>query len=224
MKKSLQIGSLIFLFVFSFFLTNKIRSIVKNMDTIMIKIKENYKTYEILGMDAKCYNDRITPGISTKLVDISSSYNKMRKNGDYNPKYYVYNTIKPDVSIDNNKDKYIFKGNSIKKMISINFIINDTKSIKDIIWILNKNKVKATFFVNDEWILNNLEFANSMKKSNFIIGLNKVNNYKNIKTIIKKILKEKNIYCTYYNKKSIKNCSKINGYTIKGKIVNNNFL
>ena len=43
----------------------------------------------------------------------------MQKNGIFNEKLLVFDEITPNVSITNNKDKFIISGNSKKNMISI---------------------------------------------------------------------------------------------------------
>ena len=223
MKKTFRIMSLIILLMFSFFLTNKIKILITDLDSIMINIKKDYKKYEKKGHDAVVFKEKMIPGISKKKINIISSYRKMRKYGSYNKNYYIYDTVKPDESIENNKNKYIYKGNILKKMVSINFIISDTKTIKNLILILNKHKVKATFFVNEIWISKNLELANLISKLGYTIGIDKIDDYKYMKTILKKVLKEKNIYCKYYDKNSVKKCEKVNGYSIEGVVVNNDF-
>ena len=42
-------------------------------------------------------------------------------------------------------------------------------------------------------------------------------------TIITKVGKQSNIYCMYNNDKTINKCKRIEGYTIKGNIINNNY-
>lgn len=189
----------------------------------MIKIKKNYKLYEKKGENAVILKDKIIPGISSKVVNIKKSYKSMKKNNRYDPNYYVYDKYKPKISIENNKNKYIYKGNSKKKIVSLNFIVDNKNTIENIINILDNNNVKATFFINDTFLKNNLSYASYISKKGYVIGINKSNNYNSTNKLIRKIIKQKNIFCKYYDKKSVENCLSINGYTVGGNIINNDY-
>ena len=224
MKKLFERIGLISLLVFSFFLTDKTSTVIKNLDDIMVMIKDNKKNYETTSIDAYINKDSIIPGISKRVVNVNKSYSKMKEYGKYNPNLYIYNYIKPSISITNNKDKYINSGNKIKRMVSLNFIVDEKNDLDKIITILNANQVSSTFFIDEDYLSDNLDLVNNLINNGYIIGIkDNKSNYKWMDTIITKVDKQKNIYCLYNNKKSVDKCKDINGYTIKGININNNY-
>ena len=74
MKKFFESLGLITLVCFIFFYTEKNTSVVKELDDIMIKIKEVSPNYATKVIDAIIEGDTIIPGISGKEVDINTSY------------------------------------------------------------------------------------------------------------------------------------------------------
>ena len=103
MKKFFQIIGLFSLLIFSFFLTDKTATVIKNMDDIMVEIKKNEHLFKEDGVNAIIKDNTIIPGISFKKVNINSSYRNMKEYGKYNEDLYVYDYIKPKISIINNK-------------------------------------------------------------------------------------------------------------------------
>ena len=224
MKKIFEYIALISLLIFSFFITDKTSTFIKNMDEIIIMIKDNRRMYETKEINAVINDKYITPGISKRKVNINKSYNNMKEYGKYNSNLYIYDYIKPSISIIDNKDHIINNGNKIKRMISINFILNDITYLDDIITILDNNNVSSTFFIDEDFLSNNLDLVYNLINKGYIIGIsNNKSNYKWMNTIITKVGKQKNIYCLYINDKTVHACKSIDGYTIKGEIINNNF-
>ncbi len=220
MKKTFEIIGLLTLVMFSFFITNKTALVVKNMDDIMIEIKHNYKNYNINSKDAIINNDTITPGISGRKVNINKSYKAMKEYGKYNDKLYVYDTIKPKLSIQNNKDKYIVSGNRNIRQISLSFILKDNSNIKNILDILDKNDIKASFFINEDWMTDNNYTVIDLIQTGYTIGINDDNKYNSwIDAIIKNVGKQKEGYCLYNDNNQCEN-----NYMIKTDIYTRNYL
>lgn len=140
MKKIFEYLGLISLVCFSFFLTEKTVNVVQEVDDIMIQIKANKDNYCKTGIDAAIYEDTIIPGISSKQVNIDKSYKAMKKIGVYDPNLFVYDINKPEKSIDKYLDKYITKGNSSKRMVSIVFLVED-KDIESVLKVIGNKKV-----------------------------------------------------------------------------------
>lgn len=224
MKKVFEIIGIFSLLIFSFILTEKTATVIKDMDEIMIGIKKNKDNYYFDYVDAVIDGDTIVPGISKREVNINASYQKMKEYGKYNPELFVYEYTLPNLSIVNNKDKYIISGNYKKRMVSLNFIIDD-KYFHDILNILKQKKIKATFFITEHMLASNLDLVYQLILDGYNFGiLDKVNiNYDWVNTIIVKVGKQDNMYCYYKNKNTVKKCLKINGYTIKGINVKNNY-
>ena len=223
MKRTFQVIGLISLLGFSFFLTDKTATVIKNLDDIMIEIKENKHLYEQEEINAVIKDDGIIPGISKKTVNVNKSYNSMKEYGKYNSNLYVFDYKIPTISIKNNLDKYIISGNSKKRMVSINFLINDNTNINKIIEILNNNEIKASFFVNEKWLSNNMDLAYNLIDNEFIFGIDNIdNNYEWMNTIITKVSKQDQLYCLYGDE-VINKCQKGGGYTIKGIMIDRDY-
>ena len=169
MKRIFKIIGLISLTCFSFFITEKTSLVVKNMDDIMISIKENSDDYKKDSINAKIDGDTIIPGISGRKVNINKSYKKMKEYGSYSDKLYVYDYIKPDISLKDNKDKIITNINKKKRMVSLIFMVDNNTNINDILGIINNYNIKATFFITSSYLENNN--IDYLKKEGHNIGI-----------------------------------------------------
>ena len=222
MKRLFEIIGLLSLVVFSFFMTNKTATVVKNMDDTMVQIKNNASKYCKDSVNAVIKEDTIIPGISGQKVNINQSYKAMREYGRYNEDLYVYDYIKPKISINNHKDKYIISGNQQLRQVSLVFILKDNSNIKNILDILDNNSIKGSFFVNEEWVTNNNYTVIDLIETGYTIGINSNDEYNSwMDTIIKNVGKQKSGYCLYQEKN---NCFKLNNYTIKSEIYSRNYL
>ena len=229
MKRLFEIIGLLSLACFSFFITEKTTSVFENVDNIMLEIKENSINYNIEPIDAIIENDTIIPGIYGRIVNIKKSYQKMKKYGNYNPDMYVYDYIKPNISLSNNIDKYILNGNKKNRYISLIFKVND--KIDNILKIINKYNIKTTFFINSNWFEDNNDLVIELIKSGHIIGILSNNldysdsNILWMDTIIKNLTNQKQGYCYYTdNINNIEYCKKYKNYTIKPIEITNNLL
>lgn len=229
MKRVFQIIGLLSLAFFSFYVTEKTTTVFENMDNIMIQIKDNSYKYNIDSVDAVILDNTIIPGKYGKVVNIKKSYSKMKKYGLYDENMYVYNFIKPNVSLSDNKDKYIISGNKESRNIGLIFIIKD--DIYNLIDLLDYNNIKATLFVDDNWFQKNNDLVIELINKGFIIGnLSHNLDYNDssfgwMDTIIKSLTKQKQGYCYYTdNIDTLKVCSGRNNYTIKPIEINNNYL
>ena len=205
MKRLFEIIGLLSLACFSFFITEKTTSVFENVDNIMLQIKENSTNFNIEPIDAIIENDTIIPGIYGRVVNIKKSYKKMKKYGNYNPDMYVYNYIKPNISLNDNIDKYIINGNKKNRYISLIFKVND--KVDSILKIINKYNIKTTFFINSNWFEDNNDLVIELINSGHIIG-NLSNNLDYSDSAF--------IYIEY--------CVKYKNYTIKPIEITNNLL
>ena len=221
MHKYFEYIGIVALLLFSFVLTEKTTMITKDIDEIMIEIKDNYSNYNSKGMDATINGKYIVPGRCEKKVNISKSYNKMRKIGFYNSDNYIYNIHKPSINIYNNYNKYIISGN--KTLNNIYFFIElNTSNIKYLKLYRFNN---YNFIVSSDFYLNNKKIINELEKNNNSILISQVS-----KKQYKKVSNDyfldtnKRIYC--YNNNENNNflnlCSKYKSNTI-GNIKSNSF-
>ena len=227
MRKVFEIIGLLSLACFSFFITEKTTLVFENVDNIMVQIKENSFKFNVDKVEGIINDDTIIPGINGRYVNIKKSYKRMKKYGFYNESLYVYDYIKPNISLSNNNDKYIVSGNKTKRNVSLIFIVN--QDINDIVNILNVNGVKANFFVNSSWFEENNDLVLNLIKEGHIIG-NLGNNYNYsdssfgwMDTIIKSLSSQKQGYCYYTNNRENDSyCINYKNYIIKPIIINNN--
>lgn len=196
MKDFFKIVGLISLTCFSFFITEKTSLVVKNMDDIMISIRENSDNFKTTSIDSKIIDNTIIPGISGRKVNINSSYKKMKEYGKYNEELYVYDYIKPNISLSDNKDKIITNINTKKRMVSLIFLL-DNNDPTDILNIINNYNIKSTFFITS----NSIDYVNMLKPHN--IGIVS-NDYKEIEWM-KIIAKDKYCYSSENNNPCIDN-------------------
>lgn len=151
-KKSFQIIGLVLLIGFSFYYTDKVVTVVRNQDPLMIKIQEYESIFNKDSVDAFVEDNSIIPGINACVVDTNSSYSNMKKIGSYNSSMIEYREIKPKLSLDNIYDKYVVKGNKDTFEVAIVFKLNDSSYIADILNTLSKKNTKASFFVDGKVI------------------------------------------------------------------------
>ena len=225
MKKTFQIIGLISLTCFSFFITEKTATVVNDLDEIMIEIKDKMNNYKSEEIDAKIENNTIIPGISSKKVNINKSYKNMKNNGYFSEKLFIYDYTKPKISIEDNKDKYIIKGNPNKRMVSLVFTLSGEENINDILNIINNYGIKVTFFVDYVWYENNNSLIKELTNSGHIISP-LMDDYTNsdfewMDMVIKKVNKQKLVFCYNIidNQENLNICSLKGNYTIRPTII-----
>ena len=230
---------LLFLISITFFYTEKVIDISKEQDEIMIKIKEYEKTANTNAINAIIENDTIIPGNTGKYIDIDASYKNMRKIGYFEPTLLIYKEIYPEISIYNNYNKYIIKGNSQNKSVSLLYILKNTNTLENILSTVKKYNITINFFIDSQFLNTNISIIDDIKnheiynygingkytKDNLIITNNIINN------------KAKNTanFCLFINKntESLNNCTNnkmlslipisANYYNIKLNLNNGNF-
>ena len=228
MKKVFQMIGLISLTCFSFFVTEQTAIVVSDMDEIMIEIKNKKDDYKYDSIDAIIDKNTIIPGINKREVNVNKSYKIMKTNGYFNDKLFVYDYEKPKISLTDNIDKYIIKGNPSKRMVSLIFKVEQDEDITDIVNILNNYNVKSTFFVNYNWFSNNNTLVEELIKNNHIVAPlmedYTSSDFEWIDMVLKKINKQSVGFCynENENKTNLEQCVLKNNYTIKPIVISEN--
>lgn len=228
MKKFFKYLGIAILLSISFFYTEKTASVVKELDDIMINIREIAKTHKIEPVEAIISNNTIIPGINGSEIDINKSYREMRYIGKYNEKFLEYKPIYIKNKLEDNFDKYIISGNKLKKEVSLVFIVENNDDITKSLNILKKNNITATFLFSGIWFENNNEKVYNVANSKHIIGSIGYNySYNNssypwLDNVIKRVSKQKNSYCLRIDEESLKICSDHKNYTIDSDIILDN--
>ncbi len=135
MKIKLKIITTIFLFIFSFYYTDKCVKLLKKKDPLMQEIIKKSELYNILPTDAIITNNTVIPGNNGIIVDVDKSYNKMKKLGNFNEALLVYDEVTPNISYKNYYNKIIVSNNKNNK-ISLVFNIKDLDVLNEINTIL----------------------------------------------------------------------------------------
>lgn len=152
------------LIAFSFYFTDRVTLLVANKSDLMSEIKAVSSEYKIEAVDAiidKSANT-IIPGKYGREVDNNESYLSMHEFGVFNDNYLVYKKIKPNTSLEDNKDKFITKGRTNR---DISLIVNDNSDISD---YLSSNNYKYNIIVNEKSsVCDKNECINGSDKNNF---------------------------------------------------------
>lgn len=228
MKKIFQVIGLISLTCFSFFVTEKTATVVSDMDEIMIEIKNEKDKFTTEPINAVINDNTIIPGVNGREVNVNKSYKAMKSNGYYSENLFVYNYTNPKVSLTDNMDKYIIKGNPSKRMASLIFVVTGSDDVTDILNIVNNFNIKSTFFVDQVWFENNNNLIGEMASKGHSIGVF-LSNYRDssfewMDMIIKKINKQNTSFCynTIDNDENINTCKLKGNYTIRPTIISDN--
>lgn len=215
------------LIALSFFYTDKTIQMLRDNDPIMKKIKEASSKVEISPVDAYVDNKFITPGIKGSKVNLDDSFKKMKKYGSYNESLMVFEEVTPTLSFDNTYDKYVISGNAEKNNIALIFKVERDDNVDNILDILERNKVNATFFVDGLWLENNQEKVVYMSEVDMEVELlnydsNYQKKYFTSALSISKTLTGKDskfCYAEYERKKVLNLCNSLKLHTVIPNII-----
>ena len=198
------------LLVFSFYLTDFVTELAINTNPLMQNIKNNSKNYCETSVNATIEQNTIIPGIKGKKVNEIESFLNMKDFGSFNSNYLIYDYIKPDISIEDNKEKIIISGNQNKRQISI--LIKDNLSVEV---YLKEKKLKYSKLIDIDDKIDENENINIE---------NTKEGYKDLDTLLKKKKINKEICIINYS--NIELCKKNKYYLVDPniKLKNNNFI
>ena len=227
LKRIFEIIGFISLVCFSFFYTNEISNVIKENDDLLIQIKDNENLYNVKVIDAVILDDTIIPGVSGRRVSVDKSYNNMKKYNTFNENLLVYDKVKPNVSVNKVYDKYIISGNKSITNITLTFVLYPDSNIDNIINILNKNEIKATFFVDMDYFDSNNEIISYLIKNNHTIGFlnSSKGNINYMSAVVSKINNQKYLFCfnNLKNSEFLKICSLNNNYSISSNVIDKDY-
>ena len=167
MKNIIKLTGLITLIIFSFFYTDKVIEVIREEDSIMIELKGLEESYKVNPVNASIVSNTIIPGINGKNINLDKSYKEMKSIGVVNKSMLIYDTIKPTISITNNKDKFIIKGNANKQVVSLIFIIDNDKYLSNLETISKTRNITINYFVDYNYLINNTTKIKEMTNSEF---------------------------------------------------------
>ena len=222
MKDKFKIIGILVLAGFSFFYTNEVSKIIKKNDPIMKQISNIKDDMAVSKIEGISINNEYITGINGCVIDEVDSYNNMKNVGEYKEELLV---MKED-KLEEKKNVYIIGGNTKKRNVGI-ILLNYNKSLNE--WIDNQ-KIKINYFLDGNYILENVENLINSKNSNiFNGGRNHMYNSKYLvydNTIISTNFKNSSSYCLFNEKndESLKLCTSYKMKSIKSEYINNNIL
>ena len=225
MKNIVKMIGLFALIGFSFFYTDKVIEVIREEDEIMIELTSVEDIYKVLPVNANVLGNTIIPGLEGRTINIDESYKKMKGTGDFNNKLIVYDAILPEVSISDNKDKFIVQGNNNKQMVSILFILSDNKYFDEIEKVLKSKGVMANYFVSYSYLIDNSTKIKEIEGNEFYSygdsGKYTSDNLLFSNNLISRIRDNQAIYCLASNMEEdiLKLCSNNDLYTIVPTII-----
>lgn len=153
-------------------LKGNVLTVVKQEDPLYQSIIKNAPTYEIPPSDAKI--DRVwkaIPGYNGLTVDIEASYKNMKKIGIFDEKKLIYKQTEPSVHLKDLSPSPIYRGHPDKPMVS--FIINvawGNEYLPEMLAALKRHQVKASFFLEGNWVKNNPDLAKMIVSAGHEVG------------------------------------------------------
>lgn len=187
-----------------FYLTEKLLIHMDNQKPIMKEIKSKSAFYHIEPVDAMIFDNTIIPGINGKRVNAKKSLSKMENFGAFNETFLIYNQINPEVSLKDNKDKLIIRGNAKKRSVSLVLEINDT--FED---YLSELSYKYS-------ILSTLETDFNIEKE-YLNGEKNVKRFSDLNSLLKKNKLNKKICIYEYN--NFKECENLDYFIVKPSLI-----
>lgn len=198
MKKYYQFFGLVLIMVFSFYYTEQIATIVLNKNPLMQMIKEEARNYNVSSVNALIDGNYIVPGLKGLEVNLRDSFYNMKESNVFSEYFLVFDEVKPEISLNDNKDKIIRQGNYKKKMVSL--ILESEGEISE--YLKSKN-IKAS-------LLSNL--SNYVANGYFEAINNEVSGFKSLENSLNLNKENKNICILNDNNKDI--CLKNNKYLV----------
>ena len=199
MRKYYQYLGLALIMVFSFYYTEKIALLVLDKNPLMQSIHEQKANYEVDYVNAVIEGDYIIPGINGLEVNARESFYQMQDLNVFNHYYLVLDQVKPEVSLEDHRDKIIHKGNSKLKQVSL--ILSREGDISE---YLKTNEYRASLLVTTDTY---------EKNSYFEVINNEVNAFESLENTLN--LNKENTHICVMNGQNYELCLKKKNYLVE---------
>lgn len=175
MKKYFRYIGILGLCLLSFYYTNKVALYVKSKNPLLQSIEDVKETKYVSYIDSTLVDEiYIIPGVSGREVNVNKSFSNMLKMKAYNDDFLIFNTIKPQLSLEDNKDKIIIRGNENKNSVAIIF-----EEESDLSKYMISNNYKVNLLINKEEYNLSYELINNSNKESTYNNIEKyLNKYK----------------------------------------------
>ena len=144
----------------------------KQEDELMLIIKSAAEKYEIKPQDARIDSIwKAVPGYNGLEVDVNASYQAMKKIGKFDEKQLVFTSSVSKKHLTDLDPAPIYRAHPEKPVVSL--LINvawGNEYLQDMLAVLKKQHVKATFFLEGRWTKNNPELAKMIAEEGHEIG------------------------------------------------------
>lgn len=144
----------------------------KQEDELLMTIKSVAKKYEIKPQDARIDSIwKAVPGYNGLKVNMNASYKAMKEKGYFDDKLLVYNQVSPKKHLKDLVPAPLYRAHPDKPVVSL--LINvawGNEYLQDMLAVLKKEHVKATFFLEGRWTKNNPELAKMIAEEGHEIG------------------------------------------------------
>ena len=221
LKKIFSVLGTVTLVCLSFYYTDSAVELVRRADPIMKEIENFSEEFGNTTIDSVLVDNNIIPGMKGVSVDLKKSYDNMKRLGKFDKSLIVYKEENPKITIKNNYDNYVISGNKLKDNVSLIIKMNNTSFIEEILNILNKKNVTATFFLDKNIYNDGLDavkliylFGCDVELLSSDYNLDDIKKYNYIK---EKYLNEELKFC-YVNENNaniLNNCKNMKLHTIK---------
>ncbi|PLT31593.1 polysaccharide deacetylase family protein [Peribacillus deserti] len=136
------------------------------------EIQAKAPDYEFPPQDARIDSVwKTVPGYNGLKVDLEASYKIMKKTGKFDSKKLIYNQVRPKKHLKDLPPAPIYRANTEKPAVSL--LINvawGNEYLQDMLSVLKKNDVKATFFLEGRWAKKYPELAKMINDGGHEIG------------------------------------------------------
>lgn len=199
LKKFYKYFGIIAIMLFSFYYTEKIALFMRTKDPIYETIETVKEDSNVSFVNAEIKDNQIIPGINGLSVNTEKSFQKMKSFGAFNKYYLIFDQVKPDISLEDNKDKIITEGNAKKKSVSL--IVSENQELSN---YLKQNNIKASILINQS----------SFTRDNSLEQINNDSKYfKETDNLLNSINQNKNI--CIINNYNLEMCKKEKKYLVK---------
>ncbi|WP_026692442.1 polysaccharide deacetylase family protein [Peribacillus kribbensis] len=136
------------------------------------ELQTKAKRFEIPAQNAKIDPVwKTVPGYNGLKVELDASYKKMKKSGRFDSKKLIYKQVPPKKHLKDLPPAPIYRANPDKPVVSL--LINvawGNEYLQDMLAVLKKNDVKATFFLEGRWAKKYPELAKMIAEGGHEIG------------------------------------------------------
>ena len=159
MKNIFKYIGLVGISLCSFYYTEKVALYVKNKNPIMQSINEVKDDLYVSSINSTLVDELyIIPGISGREVNVNKTFNNSKNLEELEDDYVIYDQIAPEISIENNKERVIIRGNESKNKVS--FIFDE---VNELTQYMHQKNYRVNLLIKEEKYDLNYELINDSK-------------------------------------------------------------